>query len=537
MISNPQKQSPFKDTFFILPLLIISAAGILIFNWATSLWGLGGGSDTANYIGGARNIMAGHGYRSYGSMNPITQWPPLFSFSLAVIGLTGIDPLDGARLLHTLLFGINIFIVGFILKKMTQSTAIALLGGWMMLTSTAMIHTHGMAMSEPWFIFLGFTGFFFLIRYLEEGPKKFFFYGVFFTGIACIDRYAGIALIAAGTLLILFFIPRSFLNRLKIGTAFAALSSVPLGFWLLRNQLLAQNLVSRAYHFSWPSKKYGLEVLNTFSSWILPIQVPPEIRYPAFIFAATLGMVVVISVALKEIRSDHAQGFILPASLRFAILMMLFIACNLGLELALRMFVDPHAHANDRHFSAIFVAGLMGFLVLTDQLLKLYPGRRWLKGGVILLFSLLAGSYLFGAAQKYKLLYQEGGGRHTARIWKISPTLAKVKTLPPDALIYTNEPAILYLNANRTALSLPKKYDKRYTPDNQPPKPNEKYPEKIEKIREKLLKKDGYVVFFDKRARWYTNTKKDIQQDLSLIPVYQLRDGTLYKVNESAGLQ
>ncbi len=520
-----------------LSLLGISLLGGLLFFIATAQWGLGGGSDTANYISGAQNILKGNGYVSYVSLTPITQWPPFFSFSLAVIGLSGVAPLDGARILHTVLFGANIFMVGAILKKVTDSVPFALLGAWLMLTSTAMLQTHEMAMSEPWFILIGFTGFFFLLQYFDNGSKHFFFYSAALIGFSCLDRYVGVCFIAAGLLALLFLNPDRFQKRLSDGVIFTVLTLLPLGLWLLRNHLTANDLVNRGVHISPSSPKYWREVIETLSSWVLPRQFAPPIRYPAFYLASGLAVFVFFLVIRHEVRKDSFKALAQNREIRFMLSMLAFIACNFGLEVALRTFMDPHAHANDRHFSAIFVAGLMAFLVLIQRLFKAYSFRPLVTGAGIVFFLALGTSYLYGSTQKYLTLYREGGGRHTARIWKTSPTVLKVKTLSPDALVYTNEPAIIYLNTLREAFALPKKYNRRYTPKDKTPEANPEYFAHLQKIRKKLAARDGYVIFFDKRARWYTNTKRDLEEDLGLIPVAQLSDGTIYKISPAPEFQ
>ena len=54
------------------------------------------------------------------TIEPITHYPPLLSLSLSVLGLLGIDPLRGARILNILLFGTNTALVGWLGWRMTR---------------------------------------------------------------------------------------------------------------------------------------------------------------------------------------------------------------------------------------------------------------------------------------------------------------------------------------------------------------------------------------------------------------------------------
>ena len=81
---------------------LLGMAGLLL---ATRL-GIGLSTDSAVYIGAARNLESGRGLtvpfgREIGA--PLTIAPPLFSAMLAMIGFFGLDPLTGARWLNIFL--------------------------------------------------------------------------------------------------------------------------------------------------------------------------------------------------------------------------------------------------------------------------------------------------------------------------------------------------------------------------------------------------------------------------------------------------
>ena len=93
-------------SFLILGLLAV--IGMFLILRATPE-GLGLSDDSIGYIAGARSMLAGHGYREawLASNGPVTHYPPLFSSTLALIGLFGLDPLRGVRFLNASLFGLN----------------------------------------------------------------------------------------------------------------------------------------------------------------------------------------------------------------------------------------------------------------------------------------------------------------------------------------------------------------------------------------------------------------------------------------------
>src|SRR3990172_6151761 len=105
---------------FALSLIAVGSMSVLLYSTPE---GLGLSDDSIAYIAGARSILAGNGYREawLASNGPVTHFPPGFSSVLAMIGLSGLDPLRGTRFVNSLLFGANAFLLGLIGWRMTKS--------------------------------------------------------------------------------------------------------------------------------------------------------------------------------------------------------------------------------------------------------------------------------------------------------------------------------------------------------------------------------------------------------------------------------
>jgi len=125
----------------------------------------------------------------------------------------------------------------------------------------------------------------------------------------------------------------------------------------------------------------------------------------------------------------------------------------------------------------------------------------------------------------------------TTKHWKTSPTLAQLKTLPPEARIYSNEPTVLYLNANRIAWRLPGKYNRRQYRNPKSARPKDILASQLQKVREKLIKKNGYVVYFNLRHKWYSLTRSEIERLLPIVKLYELKDGSIYKTDPSRSVE
>ncbi len=526
-VSMKSKSLPL---FWILLLGLALAGSILLFS-VTAQWGLGTNSDSSNYIAGARNILKGHGYRNYGSLSLITHWPPFYSFTLAVIGLLGIDPLDGTRLLHTVLYGFNILMIGLILKKITGSSLTAFFGSLFMLTALPMFEVHTRVCSEPWFIFFSFTAFYLLNQYLGGQSKTYFFGAAILTALACLDRYVGVTVIGTGVLSLFLLSRNKLAARFKESLLFLTISALPLGLWLLRNKLRANDLMSKSVNPPSFSFEYLQMAFNTFTTWLLPASVPSLLRHISLCLALAAAVVLVILIVSKEIKRGSDKIFTTDGSLRFVALLIVFMVCYSGLHIAHHVIMNASVSAGDRHFSPLFIAGLLVTLIFLDRFVKLSPNAPFKKIAVISLLLLMGFSYLLSAAQEFATFWKNGYG-HTSRFWRASETMIKTKSLLKDEFIYTNNSSAVYLIVNAPARRLPSKINKKkYRHDEEAQINSPVLLSQLRKISERLLDKEGYVVFFSRRQQWYSLTQTELEKYLPITPVIKLKDGVIYKAD------
>src|SRR5918992_1443542 len=92
----------------------VAALGFLGILFCTPA-GIGIYPDSVVYVGVARNLLQGQGVTYFdenGHMAPVTHYAPLYPLVIAGLGLTGIDPLEGARWVNAVFFAFNIRLVG-----------------------------------------------------------------------------------------------------------------------------------------------------------------------------------------------------------------------------------------------------------------------------------------------------------------------------------------------------------------------------------------------------------------------------------------
>jgi hypothetical protein len=189
---------------FVLALLAISLGGMLAL-WRSTPFGLGLVNDSSYYVEGAANLLAGKGFVRFsggGELKPITHFPPLFSLALAGFGLAGMDLLAGARLLITILFGLDILLVGLSIYRISRSGLFALFGALILACSDVFLGVFSFALSEPLFLTLMLVAFLVLAESFARGGWVWPLLAGFLLSLAYLARYAGVSLFVTALLAI-----------------------------------------------------------------------------------------------------------------------------------------------------------------------------------------------------------------------------------------------------------------------------------------------------------------------------------------------
>jgi 4-amino-4-deoxy-L-arabinose transferase-like glycosyltransferase len=194
--------------------------------------------DSVRYVMGARNLLAGNGFSRLsggGEVFPETGFAPLLSYVLAALGLAGIDMYAGARALNAVLFGASLFMAGTMIATAARSPWIGLLSTVFLMTAPNVVEWHAWLMSEAVFIFLMLLALLSLVLHVQSGRWEWLLLSALAAGMASLARYAGIALIPAGALTILFWGKGARRDRLVRAVIFGAVASLPFVLWMVRN--------------------------------------------------------------------------------------------------------------------------------------------------------------------------------------------------------------------------------------------------------------------------------------------------------------
>lgn len=500
---------PLFASFLILSLLALS--GIFLILYATPQ-GMGLFDDSIAYIAGARSILSGQGYREawLASNQPVTHFPPGFSSVLALVGISGLDPLRGTRFVNALIFGANIFMLGIIGWRMTKSKVIGGALAFLFLVNGQLFRVHTTAMSEPLYIFFTLAAFISFWHYFSSGNNKFLVLSAILTAFAYLTRYAGLALLA--TFLVSLFILHPTWRKRFTSIAIFLAGFIPFALaWSIRNRMLADNATNRTlvYH---PITTENIQLgIGNFAVFIFPVETwRRELSRIPDLFAVILAVLVLallVWVASKGLKKFFNPATETPEILSF--ISTLYIFGYLASILSSMTLFDASTKFQLRIVAPMYVSLLIMLVYLGWWL--------WQKQKAItILLSLLIFSLSFWSFTDTFTQLRKGGQGYASFQWFDSDGMKYLTELPEGTRIYSNETAPVYLYTNRPGYVLPDLIDPVTG------LPRGRFDEGVAELQADVLAGNAVLALFD-----FDSQDEDVQS------VYQiLADGLYLSVNK-----
>lgn len=470
----------------ILTLGLLAVSGTFLVLYATPQ-GLSLSDDSIAYIAGARSILAGEGYREawLASNQPVTHFPPGFSSVLALVGISGLDPLRGTRFVNSLIFGANIFLLGLIGWRMTKSKVAGILLATLFLVNGALFRVHTTAMSEPLYILFTLAAFLTFWHYFEKqsestaksakdakeekklgvlrvlgGPNGFLFAISILTAFAYLTRYAGLALFAT-FLFSLFILHDTWRKRLTSAGIFLA-GFIPFVLaWGIRNRLLTDNATNRqlVYH---PISAENIETaIYNVSSFLMPVEEWRRIivRTPNLFWTilAAIGLTLFVWVVYKGLKKFFQPTSETPEVLSFISAMYIF--GYMASILSSMMLFDASTKFQLRILSPVYVSLLIVLVYLLWQLWKQKDTPSRFTFFVTRITFIILALYAFSTSI-YSLTdaltqLRKGGQGYASFRWFDSAAMDFLSQLPDGTRIYSNQVGPVYLYTGRPGYVLP----------------------------------------------------------------------------------
>ncbi|HNE03738.1 MAG TPA: phospholipid carrier-dependent glycosyltransferase [Anaerolineales bacterium] len=501
-------------SFLILGLLALSGTFLILY---ATPQGMGLFDDSIAYIAGARSIVAGQGYREawLASNQPVTHFPPGFSTVLALVGISGLDPLRGTRLVNAVVFGANIFLLGLIGWRMTKSKLAGMALSALLLLSGELFRVHTTAMSEPLYIFFTLAAFLAFSQTFvseEKQTNKFLLLASALTAFAYLTRYAGLALFAT-FLVSLFLLHPTWKQRLTSAGIFLA-GFVPFALaWAVRNRLLTDNATNRklVYH---PITPENIQLgISNFASFILPIEEWRKvlIKVPNLVAVILIALILALLgwVVLKGLKKFFNPASPTPEVLSFV--STLYVFGYLASILSSMTLFDASTKFQLRILAPVYVSLLI--------MLVYFGYWLWQKQKIaLILLSLVAFSFSVSSFTSTLTQLRKGGQGYASFQWFDSEAMKFMQNLPAEARIYSNETAAVYLYTDHPGYVLPDLIDPVTG------LPRGRFDEGVKALQEDVLSGNAVLALFDVDS-----------QDEDVQSTYQILANGLYLAFDKQG--
>ena len=500
----PVKMDAATARWIIGFLLILTSAMTFLLN---THHGIGVLPDTTRYM----------------RLGPMPYDAPLFAWVLDAVRAIGLPFNEGARALGLALVCANTLLIWDMLVRGTGDLRYAATGTAMIILSPQFVGLHAVAMSEPLFLFMLFLVVYAFLAYQRTRHPAWLSASAASLGLAMLARFsaAPLSIVIAG--LLLLDPRRNLRQRIREIALFAIVSGAVFFTWAIASKLTTGHAIGRdLVLYGNAGSERWLNGLASLATFLLPSQVPLAARIALLLVAigAVLWLLVrhVRELAAQR-RSWTSQEAIPLLWGFFAPLYALFLVLAISLEA--NLFMTP------RYQLPLYVA-----LVIAGTSLAAANARRG-RGKARLLHWLLAGTAALVLAANLVRSFDRTRDAHFNGIgyasvsWSNSPTVAAVRALPADAVIFSNAPDALNFLTPRKALFVPFKVHPRTSQ----PDPAAPVSDVLARMRESRADGEGYVVFLDDVDwRWYLMTEPELVKSLGLRLRRRGGDGRIYTI-------
>ena len=265
------RSRPDAVTLLVIAIAVLGAAHLLV---RTSTYGAGFDGDSVIHLSKAESLLAGEGLEDFRTTRPSPK-PPLFPLLLAAAGLAGIEPLDAGRLVNVTAFGLIVLLSGLWLRRSLGSPFLVVGATLALATSYHLGYFSSFIMADAVFILFTLLA----LAQMETFSKRTVVWrslvlAAVFTALAAVTRYAGIAVIFTGIIMLLLRRQAPLPARLAHVAFYGVVSSVAIGAVFVRNHILYGEYYRKANRIGQPLFESLDQTVRLFHEAFVPGNVP-----------------------------------------------------------------------------------------------------------------------------------------------------------------------------------------------------------------------------------------------------------------------
>lgn len=488
-----------NQLYFTLSALLVTVACFLLF--ISLKHGIGISPDSVSYIKAAARFRQGGGLASLPN-----HWPPLYPIMLSALSLLSFDTLSVFKLFHSVLYGLNIFLIPYLcIPKSDNQNTVRLLFSLFLLASPQFFLVHQMAWSESPFLTLCFSG----LAILHNNPnsRKTIYLSASLLGLAMLTRYIGIYFIAMGALALLLVSDGSAYQRLKKSIFYGAFALSPSLIYGLVNSLTLGSSTNRSLNFH----PISISHLNDLGALVVNWFTPQSNHGIGVLFVIVTAFIFLIGHLKRPSLIVKPSTLNLDKSWYFLILSfgyIIFILISIS-------FFDAYTPIDERIFLPCYIALWAAIFYLLGTNFK----PVFLI--TLALVSTIGASNMLNTSKLISNSIQNGIGYFTRGNNEL-PILDSVQKYAGSRKVYSNAPDFLFLHRDINAIQLPRVYSPVSL------KSDPEFQQKLEAISNEVQSGDAIIVYMSGFIwRKYFPEYDVLIAESQLKPVYFKNDGLI----------
>lgn len=449
----------FAPAPFTLLLIAFACLGTALALARQATFGAVLAYDSLEYIGVARNLLAGEGLVRWDG-RVYTLWPLGYPLVLAIGSLGMVDPLALAGPLNAGLFGLTIFVAGRFLQRRLASRFLVAWACLALALSIPLAWSAAQMLTESLFILLTTAALACLDKFLRQREAAHLVLASAFSAFAWQTRYVGVALAAFVGLALLFQRRATLPQRGGRVALFALICGAPMAIWLTRNWLVTGTTTT---HFGTPGpglSEATAKALRYASEW-LHFHLPGLPLSPNQAIWLVLGpaLIAVIAWPFLVKRARPAADWA-PAALfgGFALTYLIATVGLTGFGVVGHGFQARYLLPLYLPLVVVLATTLDRFLAIEAERplfgrLRLWPGARSARRrsnaatAVLLALSVWLGGQVM--PNREHIGYANDGHlwlAYSSERWQRSETLRYLRENPLSGWIWAVEPTIVHLH-------------------------------------------------------------------------------------------
>ena len=449
-------------------------------------------------------------------------------------------------MLNAICVGLTVFVAGMWLRRRLESRALALFTIIAIAIAVPLTWVAYRALSEMSFILFIILALIYADKFIDSGKRSALIWAAIFTAAACSTRYIGVTLIIGMLPMLMLNHRYSVLDRVKNSVVYVVISLIPLCIWLTRNLLIDRPPAGRRNPLPYQWQEVLASISNTIDNWVFP-QWQPQIHtditfylVPSAVAAIILALLVSGIAYLSYARFRRLDVwtawmpfYVFGSFVLVYIVVFALAASNTYVSIFQMDRLLPPVYI-PLFFSAMFALDRFIIYERHKRLLGTVDDVRVIRGfvsdkarSISLMFIVVLAAFAIWIAYSGVLSVREivslntdgAPGSYSNKVWTESELIERFLT-ESDATasvrrkVYSNilDPIYIYTGGSIEYGEMPSSRD-----------------DLADFIRDAV--DDEYVIWFHQEYLGYDYGAGDLQVIAGLEPIFETREGFMFKVN------